>query len=104
MLLNRLESRYIVNMHQTSFDCEELNLLFKSRADNKAIPEAKLPTEKNKSDKGGKKSILDRFPNIPEYTPLIFIIFDWLYWKWALKQVFLSFWLSVVLLLLFLEL
>ena len=66
-------------MHQTSFDCEELDSLSKSRADNKAIPEAKQPIEKNKSDKGIRKSILDRFPNIPEYTPLISIIFDRLY-------------------------
>ena len=76
MLLNRLESRYIVKMHQTDLDCEELDSLFKNRADNKAIPEAKQPTEKNKSDKGNRKSILDRFPNIPEYTPLISMIFD----------------------------
>ena len=32
------------------------------------------------------------------------VIFDWLYWKWALKQVFLSVWLSVALLLQFLVL
>ena len=27
------------------------------------------------------------------FSPLIF---DWLYWKWALKQVLFSFWLAVV--------
>ena len=34
----------------------------------------------------------------------ISVNFDWLYWKWALKQVFFSFWFSVVSLLRFLVL
>ena len=49
-------------MHQIGFECEELHSLFKNRADDKAIPEAKQPTEK-KSGKGGTKSIVDRFPD-----------------------------------------
>ena len=65
MLLNRPESRSR-NMHQIDFDCEQLDSLFKNRADDKAIPEAKQPTEKSKSGEGGRESILDRFPNIPD--------------------------------------
>ena len=54
MLLNRPESGYIVNIHQINFDCKELDSLSKNRADNKALPEAKQSTEKNKSGKGGR--------------------------------------------------
>ena len=54
MLLNRPESHYIVNIHQISFDCKELDSLSKNCADNKALPEAKQSTEKNKSGKGGR--------------------------------------------------
>ena len=53
-------------MHQIGFDCEELDSLLKNRTDDKAIPEAKQPTKRNKSGKGGRKSMLDRFPNIPD--------------------------------------
>ena len=66
MLLNRPESCYIVNIHQTVFDCEELDSLFKNCADGKAIPEAKQPTEKNRGGKGSRKFILDCFPDIPD--------------------------------------
>ena len=47
-------------------DCEELDSWFKSRDEDKAIAESKQPTEKNKSGEGGKKSILDHFPNMPD--------------------------------------
>ena len=64
--VNRPESRHVINMHQTGFHCEELDSFFKNRADDKAIPEAKQPTKRNKSGKGGRKSMLDHFPNIPD--------------------------------------
>ena len=56
-LLNRPGSRYIVNMCQIGF--------IQNRANDKAIPEAKQPTDKNKSGKVGRKCILDCFSNIP---------------------------------------
>ena len=49
MLLTRPESCYIINIHQIGFDCKEVDLFFKNRADNKAIPGTKQPTEKNES-------------------------------------------------------
>lgn len=53
-------------MHWIGFDCEELDSLFKNRADDKAIPGAKQPTEKNNSGEGGRKFILDYLPNISD--------------------------------------
>ena len=53
-------------MHQIDFHNKELDALFKICDTGEKIPSAKEPKSVNaKSDKGGRKSILDKFPDIP---------------------------------------
>ena len=53
-------------MHQIDFHNKELDALFEICDTGEKIPSAKEPKSVNaKSDKGGWKSILDKFPDIP---------------------------------------
>ena len=66
LILHKKDCRYIINMHQIDFHNKELDALFEICDTGEKIPSAKEPKSVNaKSDKGGRNSILDKFPDIP---------------------------------------
>ena len=68
LILHKATQRYVINMFQIDFDCDELNSIFETESSNKTIPEAGANGEnsKGKGRCGGRKSILNKFPTIPD--------------------------------------
>ena len=65
LILTKLKCRYIVNIHQIDFNDAGFGEIFEVRHDDENLPEAKESIEKNAGRQGGRKSILEKFPDIP---------------------------------------
>ena len=65
LILTKLKCSHIVNMHQIDSNDAELDEIFEVRQDDENLPEAKESVEKNAGRQGGRKSVLEKFPDIP---------------------------------------
>ena len=66
MILNKTEFKYIVNMHQIDFNDDELDRIFLFDEVKENVPVAKQgESSRNVGHHGGRKSILEKFPDIP---------------------------------------
>ena len=67
-VMRKEKQRYVINMFQLGFDCDELNSIFDIKQEKESLPEPMEQDElwKGKGRGGGRKSVLSKFPNIPD--------------------------------------
>ena len=65
LVLNKADCQYIVNMHQIDFNDAELDSIFLLDDDERKLSEPIQEGARNVGRNGGRKSILEVFPDIP---------------------------------------
>lgn len=65
LLLHKKNEKYLINMHQLGFGSDALDALFNNKQPEDKIPEAEEREAIGAGREGGRKSILDKFPDIP---------------------------------------
>ena len=66
-ILRNDKHRYVINMYQLGFDSDELNAIFGVKPEKESVPEPKEgECSKGKGRCGGRKSVLSKFPTIPD--------------------------------------